>query len=162
MDSSRPFLVRALLSSPSLPSCASFFPPFFFFSLKSCLSLWDPLNASFLSLGQHPPSQHAGQLLSAVRGLNPAHAEPESRGCRRGAAKGEGRGPGSASRVGGAGNTGHPCYICACAARLRGQSGRRRQDGVAGDAGDREWGRTRATRAHQRACGRISGASAGS
>lgn len=49
--------------------------------------------------------------------------------------------------------------------RLRGaaagQSGRRRQDGVAGDAGDRERGCARATRAHQRARGGIPGAGAG-
>lgn len=96
-----------------------------------------------------------------------AQAQPRprgavSRGCRLRGAEGARPGRGAASRMGGAGRAGRPCYICACAAPLRSQSGRRRQDGAAPDAGDREPGRARATHARQWAGGGVSRAGAGS
>lgn len=135
------------------------FSSFFSLSLKSCLSL--KVAASSLSSAWLPSSQHAGQLLSLMRRLSPVHADPESRGYKRWALKWARRGRGSAARMGGVGCADRPCYICACAAELRGQLGRRRQDGVARDAGDRERGRTRTPRAHQWGHGGISGAGAG-
>lgn len=105
MDTSWPFLVRACLSSPpSLHAHPFFLVSSFSFLSRAFFSICDPLNASLLSLAQRPPSQHAGQLLWPVRPLSPAHAELESRGCGRCAAKGAGRDRPSAAGVGGAGS----------------------------------------------------------
>ena len=105
-------------------------PPFFSFSLKSCLSLGpSPCRATLL------PARWSAPLPACW--FSPAHAEPKSRGCGRGAAKGAG----APQRAWAERGAGRPSYICACAVSLRGQSGRRRQDGAAGDAGDRERGR---------------------
>lgn len=160
--------LRPISPTPSLTYVPfSSFP--LFIPQMCCFTLWIPLSLQLPGAWPRsplrpslPPSQHAGQLLAAG-----AQAQSRPRGCRvtrklARAAKGAGRGRGSAAHRGGAGCAGCPCYIYACAASLPGQSGRRRQDGAAGDAGDRERGRTRATRAHQWASGRISGAGAGS
>uniref|UniRef100_A0A8B9WN20 V-type proton ATPase subunit B, brain isoform n=6 Tax=Laurasiatheria TaxID=314145 RepID=A0A8B9WN20_BOSMU len=99
-------------------------PPFFSFSLKSCLSLGpSPCRATLL------PARWSAPLPACW--FSPAHAEPKSRGCGRGAAKGAG----APQRAWAERGAGRPSYICACAVSLRGQSGRRRQDGAAGDAG---------------------------
>lgn len=105
-------------------------PLFFSFSIKSCLSLGpSPCRGTLL------PARWSAPLPTCW--FSPAHAELKSRGRGRGAAKGAG----APQRAWAERGAGRPSYICACAVPLRGQSGRRRQDGAAGDAGDRERGR---------------------
>lgn len=149
----------AFLPPPSL-ICV----PFLHSSLSESLpfSLGPSFASASLSLARRPPPSTLVSSSSRRAGSVPPTRTPSHEAAGSAPEKGAGRGRGAAARMGGAGGAGCRCYIYACAAQLQGQSGRRRQDGVASDAGDREWGRTRAARAHQWGSGGILGAGDGS
>lgn len=135
-------------------------------SSLSCVhfALW-PLSLLFPPAGAPDPrSQHAGQLPIARQ-----YARATLRRPRRSPVTSLGAGR---RREGGASAAASQRAWVETAARasllfvrLRraaaSQSGPRRQDGVASDAGNRERGRTRTARAHRWSDGRISGAGAG-